>query len=140
MISDGCEIEGSIEHSILHPEVVVERGATVKDSILMTGAHVCAGAHVERTVADGWVRIEADAQVGGPGQITVIGEGAVVPVGVKVPAGKNIAPNEVFLPTPKKVSTKSDDTSEDDGASPDHASKSEGSRSEGSKSEGRARR
>ena len=44
MISHGCVIEGRVEHSILSPGVRVERGAVVRDSIVMFDTVVGEGA------------------------------------------------------------------------------------------------
>jgi len=35
IISEGCEVLGKVYNSILGPEVIVEEGAVIRDSILM---------------------------------------------------------------------------------------------------------
>jgi glucose-1-phosphate adenylyltransferase len=49
-LTDGCVVEGTVEHSVLFNSVVVERGAVVKDSVLMPGCVVRAGAYVYKTI------------------------------------------------------------------------------------------
>ena len=80
MICNGCEIEGTVIHSILSPGAVVEAGAVVKDSILLPDTVVGAGAVVERTILNEKASIAPEAVIGGPGKITVVGENAMVEV------------------------------------------------------------
>ena len=60
----------------------VEKGAVVRDSILLPESTVGEGACVERTILNENASIAADAAVGAPGKITVIGENAVMEVDV----------------------------------------------------------
>ena len=80
MICNGCEIEGTVIHSILSPGAVVEAGAVVKDSILLPDTVVGAGAVVERTILNEKASIAPEAVIGGPGKITVVGEDSMVEV------------------------------------------------------------
>jgi glucose-1-phosphate adenylyltransferase len=64
MISHGCVIEGTVEHSILSPGVRVEAGAVVRDSIVMFDAVIGAGAILDRAIVDKEARIGADARIG----------------------------------------------------------------------------
>ncbi len=80
MICNGCEIEGTVIHSILSPGAVVEAGAVVKDSILLPDSVVGAGAVVERTILNEKASIAPEAVIGGPDKITVVGDNAMVEV------------------------------------------------------------
>ncbi len=51
-IANGCIIEGTVRHSILGRDVVVESGAVVEDSIILSGSRICAGAQVRCAVLD----------------------------------------------------------------------------------------
>jgi len=66
MVSHGCVIDGTVEHSILSPGVRVGAGARVRDSIVMFDTIIGEGAVLERAIVDKDCRI-------GPG--AVIGEG-----------------------------------------------------------------
>ena len=80
LVSPGCVLHGTVEHSVLGPGVVVEPGAVVRDSVLLGGTVVRAGATVERAVLDERVRVEPGARVGGPaGQLAVVARGRRVP-------------------------------------------------------------
>ena len=59
-----------------------EKGAVVRDSILLPESTVGEGACVERTILNENASIAANAAVGAPGKITVIGENAVMEVDV----------------------------------------------------------
>jgi glucose-1-phosphate adenylyltransferase len=64
MISHGCVIDGTVEHSILSPGVRIERGAHVRDSIVMFDTVVSEGARLDRAIIDKECRIGRDAHVG----------------------------------------------------------------------------
>ncbi len=80
MVCNGCEIYGEVVNSILSPGVIVEKGAVVRDSILLPESKVGSGAYVERTILNENASIAAAASVGQSGKITVIGESAVMEV------------------------------------------------------------
>ncbi len=63
-VSSGCVISGGVENSILSPGVVVERGAFVKDSIIMHDSIVGKGTRVERSIIDKEVTIGEDSIIG----------------------------------------------------------------------------
>lgn len=95
-ISDGCEINGTVEHSILFPGAIVEKGAVVTHSVLFPGACVKENAVVEYAILAEDCVIEAKAAVGQVKKnempdafhkISVIGQEAVVESGVIVYAG-----------------------------------------------------
>ena len=64
MISEGCEVEGTIDFSVLFQNVVVEEGATVTDSIIMPGTAVKKGAVVEYAIIGEGCTIEEGAHIG----------------------------------------------------------------------------
>jgi glucose-1-phosphate adenylyltransferase len=101
MISHGCVIDGTVEHSVLSPGVRVAAGAVVRDSIVMFDAVIEADAVLDRAILDKECRIGAGARVGfgddlRPNRdeperlyagITIIGKKARVPRGVEI--GRN---------------------------------------------------
>jgi glucose-1-phosphate adenylyltransferase len=100
LLAGGVTNAGTVERSILSPGVVVERGAVVRDSIVMHACRIGAGAVVDRAILDKSVIVEAGAVVG-HGEAaenpslgdslccgaTVVGKGSVVPGGVRI--GRN---------------------------------------------------
>lgn len=87
LLSPGCVIAGTVHNSVISPDVRIEGGATVRDSVLLHGVVVRSGALVVRSIIDQAVEIGADAQVGGDGDITLVGGEATLPKGTVVPAG-----------------------------------------------------
>ncbi|MDR1569423.1 MAG: glucose-1-phosphate adenylyltransferase [Oscillospiraceae bacterium] len=94
MITEGCEVYGTVEHSVLFAGVCVEKGALIRDSVIMPGAAIRAGARVERAIIAEGAVIGEKSVVGEPtGLIAVVGHGArllpesVVPAGVQYEGG-----------------------------------------------------
>lgn len=64
IVTEGCEIDGYVDNSILSPNVVVEEGAEVAYSVLMPGAVVEKGAVVKYAIIGENTVVEAGAKVG----------------------------------------------------------------------------
>ncbi len=64
MVSHGCVIDGTVEHSVLSPGVRVGPGAVVRDSIVMFDTVVEEGAILDRVIVDKNCRIGAGAVLG----------------------------------------------------------------------------
>ena len=103
LISHGCVINGSVVNSVLSPGVVVDVGASVRDSIILFDSVIRTGAVVDRAILDKEVAVGPGAIVGDgtdfdivnrrePGRlntgITVVGKRAVIPRGVRI--GRNV--------------------------------------------------
>jgi glucose-1-phosphate adenylyltransferase len=65
LVSNGCIINGTVIHSVLSPGVCVERGAVVRDSVIMNDTTIRAGATVDCCVLDKEIEIGPEARVGG---------------------------------------------------------------------------
>ena len=52
LITEGCQVNGEIRHSVLFAGVIVEPGAVVTDSILMQGTVIKSGAVVDHAIID----------------------------------------------------------------------------------------
>jgi glucose-1-phosphate adenylyltransferase len=97
-VSPGCVIWGTGENSVLSPGVVIEAGASVKDSIVMHDSVVRKGARVERSIIDKETVLGEDAVVGvgNPGTVngrfpdhlysglTVVGKKATIPARARI--------------------------------------------------------
>ena len=93
LITEGCVIEGSVTHSIISTQSVVEKGATVIDSVLMPGVHIGPGARVVRSIIAENAQIGAGAKIGqADGDIAVVGINVHVPAEMVVPAGTQYEP------------------------------------------------
>ena len=109
IISEGCEIYGRVENSVLGAGVVVEEGAEVHDSIIMSGTHIGKGAKVFKAIVAEHVNIGPGCEIGVGeyaesqydkkvynSDLVTIAEDSVIPAGVKV--GKNTAIMGVTAP------------------------------------------
>ena len=98
LITDGCEVAGQLDYSILFENVTVEEGASVDYSLIMPGAVIKKGAKVKYSIIAEDAVIEENAVVGcDPTEIsrddfgiTVIGSGIKVGRGAKVGAKEMI--------------------------------------------------
>jgi glucose-1-phosphate adenylyltransferase len=64
LISEGCQVLGQVENSVLFPGVFIGEGAIVKDSIIMPYASIGANAIVSKAIIGRKSRVEANAQLG----------------------------------------------------------------------------
>ena len=82
MITEGCEVYGTLINSVIGAGVKIMRGARVCDCVIMDGVIVKEGATLDYCVIDSGVSIGKDARVGKPksdgAEITVVGAGAVI--------------------------------------------------------------
>ena len=92
ILCDGCNIYGTVENSILSPGVTVEKGAVVKDSIIMQQTVIRAGSSVTRAIIDEDVTIMEDVKIGGDGKITVVGSELTIPKGAEIKEGEMLYP------------------------------------------------
>lgn len=90
MISEGCEISGQVDYSVLFSNVTVEPGAVVKYSIVMPGTVIKSGAVVEYSIVAENAVIEENAHVGeSPEEIKNLDDWGIAVIGEKVTVGKN---------------------------------------------------
>ena len=88
LVPEGCEVYGTVRHSVLSTGVIVEEGAQVTDSVVMPGSVIRKGAVVCRAIVAENAVIGENAVVGeAEGGIAVVGPGVSLPQGEKVPAG-----------------------------------------------------
>lgn len=65
IIADGCIISGgTVEQSILSPDVIVERDAFVYQSVIFDKAYIEPGARIQRAIVDKECRISAGSTLG----------------------------------------------------------------------------
>lgn len=96
MITEGCEIEGSIDFSVLFSNVTVEEGAEVKYSIVMPGTVIKKGAVVQYSIVAENAVIDEGAVVGESPENMKDAEGwgvAVVGSSVHIGKGARVAPD-----------------------------------------------
>lgn len=107
LASNGCMIQGTVINSVLSPGVRVEKGAVVRDSVIMNDTVVRSGAVIDRCILDKEIEVGANVQVGA-GQddtpnklepdkintgITIVGKRAHIPAGVVIGRNCRIDPS-----------------------------------------------
>ncbi len=98
LITEGCEIYGTVINSVIFNGVTVEEGAEVSNSVVMSGSVIKSGAHVEYSIVDCDTVIGKDCRIGdsrdtGKG-ICVIGSGMKIPSGSVIEGGRRISKNQ----------------------------------------------
>ena len=104
LITEGCQVNGAIRHSVLFAGVIVEEGAVVEDSIIMPNSVIKKGAVVKKAIVGENVTVGEGALVGCEklpadgdydtkltGDITLIANSMIVAGGIRVPKGKVIS-------------------------------------------------
>lgn len=98
-VSEGCEIDGLVDYSVVSPNVTIEKDAEVKYSVIMPGATIKSGAKVYYSIIAEDAVIESGAKIGAIPEnlenpedwgVAVIGSGATIT------SGKKIAPKEMI--------------------------------------------
>ena len=82
LISEGCNVNGTVINSILSGGVIIEKGAVVKDSVIMEDVTVKSGAKVYSAIVDSDTVVEKDSVIGKEGatkeDIVVVAKGSVI--------------------------------------------------------------
>lgn len=86
IVTEGCEVDGTVRNSIISSGVTIDEGAIVEDCTIMPNAHICSGAQVRYAIVGNNAKIGKDAVVGaaqdapdkGAYRIAVVGPGANV--------------------------------------------------------------
>ncbi len=98
LVTDGCEIYGKLDYSILFKNVTVEEGASVEYSLVMPGAVIKKGAKVRYSIIAENVVVGENADIGGDPAvvgtddwgITLVGANLTVGEGAQISANKMI--------------------------------------------------
>ena len=104
LISEGCNVYGDVDFSVLFAGVYVAPGAVVKDSIIMPGARIEEGAVVQYAIVAEDCVVSADCKIGARPEdienkdewgVAVLGAGCVLKPGTVVPPKAMIDAEEV---------------------------------------------
>ena len=100
IVTEGCEIDGTVENSVLSSAVKVGTGANIIYSVLMPGAVVEEGATVEYAIVGENTVVHKNAHVGAPPDgtdawgVATCGPNIEIREGAQVPAGAMIYKSE----------------------------------------------
>ena len=93
LITDGCEVYGTLDYSILFENVTVEEGATVEYSLVMPGAVIKKGAKVRYSIIAENAVIEENAVVGADPAVVGAENWGITVIGDNLAVGKNAVVN-----------------------------------------------
>ena len=68
VISNGCQIEGTVENSVIGRGCVIKKGAVVRNSVVLAEATVGEGVHVENEVVDKWAKLVHKKEIVSPAE------------------------------------------------------------------------
>ena len=63
LVSNGCVIEGTVDHCVIGRNVTVKAGAVVKDCLVLAYTTIGEGVHIEGQVVDKWVTIKNTKEI-----------------------------------------------------------------------------
>ena len=97
-VAEGCEVFGTVKHSVISSGCIIGKGAEIKDSVIMPGVVVEPGAQVNHAIVAEDCIIKAGAKVGADQvaetledlKISVIGKEVIVPEGAFIEPGEII--------------------------------------------------
>ncbi len=102
LLSNGCQVNGAVERSVLSPGVYIAEGAIVRNSIILSDTVIESGAVIDRAIIDKGVTVGQNTLVGSgddntpnkelPEQLntglTVVGKGTTLPENLTI--GRNV--------------------------------------------------
>ncbi|AEX84950.1 glucose-1-phosphate adenylyltransferase [Marinitoga sp. 1135] len=101
LVSEGSEVYGSVENSVIFQGVIIEEGAVVKDSVIMNSCVIKKGAYIEKAIICERAEIGENSKIGigeyaensynskvYNSEITLIGFDVKIPSGIEI--GKNV--------------------------------------------------
>ncbi len=101
-ITEGCYVDGTVKHSIIFDGVTIEQGAEVIDSVVLSGAKICAGARIVKCIVGENAVIGANSSVGVEGDSDLVsaycsGGVSLVGPGVLVQKESHFAPESMIV-------------------------------------------
>lgn len=95
--SCGCEIYGSVFNSVLGPEVLIEEGAVVNDSIIMENCVIGKNTRLNRVIVDHDCKIGANVEIGAGDNVPNSEKPDVYYTGISVIAENSVVPDNVTI-------------------------------------------
>ncbi|MFA6866688.1 MAG: glucose-1-phosphate adenylyltransferase [Clostridia bacterium] len=89
MISEGCYVNGKVTNSIIYHGSTIEKGAEIKDSIIMSNTMIGANARISHAII-GWdCEVGENSVIGAPQKAPINGEWQIAVVGPKIKLERN---------------------------------------------------
>lgn len=91
LVTEGCEVYGTVINSVLFGGVKVAEGALIEDSVIFEETEIGAGAKVEYSILDCRISVGENSVIGTPikdgGKITLLGADMKIPGGTVIEGG-----------------------------------------------------
>ena len=91
LVTEGCEIYGTVINSVLFGGVKVAAGATVRDSVIFEETEIKEGSVIDYSILDCRISVGKNCVIGAPasegGKITLLGADMKIPDGTKIESG-----------------------------------------------------
>jgi glucose-1-phosphate adenylyltransferase len=97
LLSEGCEVYGTIINSVLGPEVIVEEGAVIRDSIIMAKSVIKKGCDINHCIIDEAVTIGEGVSIGHGNNTPNVRKPQIYDTGITVIGEKTIVPDYVSI-------------------------------------------
>ena len=79
VFGNGCVIEGHVTGSVVFRGVTIEKGANVKNCVIMQDSYISEGAHLQNVIIDKDVVVGPDARlIGTPDAQLVVRKGSII--------------------------------------------------------------
>lgn len=109
LVYNGCTVEGRVENSILFPRVRVDKGATVRDSIIFYNNRIGENCRLHRVISDINNRFDPETIADGEedkagSDLTVIGADNAIPAGTVIGPGAILYPERPAGSIPSIIS------------------------------------
>ena len=90
MLSEGCQIEGKVDFSVLFDNVTVEKGAVIRDSIIMPGSTIKSGATVKYSIVAENTIVDENACIGKRPEEADMDTWGITVIGSNITIGKDV--------------------------------------------------
>ncbi|MCL2573560.1 MAG: glucose-1-phosphate adenylyltransferase [Defluviitaleaceae bacterium] len=97
LVSEGCEVFGSVYDSTLGPDVIIESGAVIRDSIIMANCVIGENTVIDRCIIDENCTIGANVKIGMGENVPNKRKPKIYDTGITVIAENSIIPDDVVI-------------------------------------------
>ncbi len=90
IVTEGCEIYGDSDMSVISEGVLIEKGAQIKHSVIMSDVKICSGTKIENAIIGNNTVIGKNCIIGGKEKVTLLGGGIRIADNVHISAGESV--------------------------------------------------
>ncbi|KRE37776.1 glucose-1-phosphate adenylyltransferase [Janibacter sp. Soil728] len=72
LLSPGSQVAGTVQHSVIGPGVVIDRGAHLIDCVVLDDVHICSDVHLEGCIVVDGADLSRAVTLGTPSSVTLV--------------------------------------------------------------------